>query len=75
MTKDIPYYSFEDDDSPDKKEAYIDDGELKDMLFEFLGDRISEDEIEEILRAASDENLSEDDFDRLLDDFILKNKK
>ena len=31
-----------------------------------------EDEIQNILKAASDENISEEDFDKLVDDFILK---
>ena len=32
-------------------------------------------DIKTILDAASDENLSEEDFDKLIDNFILKNKK
>ena len=55
-------------------EAYIDDGELKEMLLQFLGDDVPESEIQKILEAASDENLTEEEFDKLLDEFILKNK-
>ncbi len=74
----LPYYIFGKDDeshSGDSEgEAYIDDGDLKDLLIELLGDDVPEAEIQEILNAASDENLSEEDFDKLIDEFILKNK-
>jgi Ca2+-binding EF-hand superfamily protein len=59
--------------SPDG-EAYIDDGDLKELLIELLGDDISEEEIQKVLDAASDENLTEEEFDNLIDEFILKNK-
>ena len=75
--EEVPYYVF-DDEKPHKMsengEAYIDDGELRDLLIDLLGDNVSEEEIQKILKAASDENLSEEDFDKLVDDFILKNK-
>lgn len=76
--EDVPYYVYDDDEkshikSPDG-EAYIDDGELKDLLIDLLGDDVPEEEIQKILKAASDENLSEEDFDKLVDDFILNNK-
>ena len=79
MSMQIPYYIFDKNGniefiSPDK-EAYIDDSDLKDLLIDLLGDKVSSDDIEEILKAASDENLSESDFDKLIDDFILKNMK
>jgi Ca2+-binding EF-hand superfamily protein len=41
---------------------------------EMLGDDVPEEEIQKLLKAASDENISEEDFDRLVDDFILKNR-
>ena len=41
----------------------------------FLGDDVSPEEIQKILDAASDEELSEEDFDKLVEEFILKNKK
>ena len=75
---DVPYYVYDDDEkshikSPDG-EAYIDDGDLRELLIEMLGDDVSEEEIQKILKAASDENISEEDFDKLVDDFILNNK-
>lgn len=75
--EDIPYYVFEDDDAhfmSSDGEAYIDDDELRDLLIELLGDDVSDEEIQKILKAASDKNISEDDFDKLVDDFILKNR-
>ncbi len=75
---DVPYYVYDDDEKSHIKspngEAYIDDGELRDLLIDLLGDDVPEDEIQKILKAASDENISEDDFDKLVDDFILNNK-
>ena len=75
----VPYYIFDEEGKLDSKnmtgEAYIDDNDLRDLLIELLGDKISEAEIQEILDAASDENMSEEDFDNLVDEFILKNKK
>jgi len=79
MNKEIPYYTLDEDGKLESftsnGEAYIDDGDLKEMLLDFLGDSISEEEIQKILDAASDEKLSEEDFDKLLDEFILKNQK
>ena len=75
--KEVPYYILDDDGnshSISSKEAYIDDGDLRELLIDFLGDSVSEEEIQKILDAASDKNLSEEDFDRLLDNFILNNK-
>lgn len=79
MEKEITYYIFNEEGvvetvSP-SKEAYIDDDDLKDLLIDFLGDKVSQEDIQKILKAASDENLSEEDFDKLVDEFILKNKK
>lgn len=74
----IPYFIYDEDGNASswnpKKEAYIDDGELKELLLDFLDDDVPEEDIEEILNAASDENLTEEEFDRLLDEFIFKNK-
>lgn len=79
MVKEVPYYTLDDENQAkcvsSNGEAYIDDGDLKDLLIDLLGDEISEDEIQKILDASNDENLSEDDFDKLVDEFILKNKK
>ena len=75
---DIPYYVYDDGEQSHHMDAdgqaYIDDGDLKELLLDLLGDDISEDEIQKILKAASDENLSEEDFDNMIDEFILKNK-
>ena len=75
---DVPYYVYDDDEKSHIKspngEAYIDDGDLRELLIEMLGDDVSEEEIQKILKAASDENISEEDFDKLVDDFILNNK-
>lgn len=78
MSKEIPYYTLDEEGNTDvvasNGEAYIDDGELKEMLLQLLGDDVPESEIQKILEAASDENLTEEEFDKLLDEFILKNK-
>lgn len=75
----VPYYIVDDDGNTSswnqKKEAYIDDGELKEMLLEFLGGDVCEKDLEKILNAASDENISEEEFDNLVDEFILNSKK
>ncbi|MBQ9160667.1 MAG: hypothetical protein IJ122_05015 [Methanobrevibacter sp.] len=79
MVKEIPYYLFDEEGESEavksNGEAYIDDNDLKELLLDFLGDDVSSEEIQKILDAASDKNLSEEDFDRLVDEFILKNKK
>lgn len=78
MTKDIPYYTLDEEGNSDfvssNGEAYIDDGDLRELLLELLGDNVSEEAIQEILKAASDENLTEEEFDKLIDDFILNHK-
>ena len=77
MSQEIPYYSLDEEgnsQSLNYGEAYIDDGDLKELLLELLGDDVSQEEIQKILEAASDENLSEEEFDELLDEFILKNQ-
>ncbi|MDO5859688.1 hypothetical protein [Methanobrevibacter sp.] len=79
MNKEVPYYILDEDGNSQSitsnNEAYIDDEDLRELLIDFLGDSVSEDEIQKILDAASDENLSEEDFDKLIDNFILNNKK
>ncbi len=78
MPQEIPYYTLDEEGNSEfissNGEAYIDDGDLKELLLELLGDKISDEDIQEILEAASDENLSEEEFDKLIDEFILKNK-
>ena len=74
----VPYYVVDEDGESSligqNGEAYIDDDDLKDLLIDLLGDDVPEEEIQKILKAASDENLSEEDFDMLVEEFILKNK-
>ena len=77
MSQEIPYYSLDEEGNSQSLsygEAYIDDGDLKELLLELLGDDVSQEEIQKILEAASDENLTEEEFDELLDEFILKNQ-
>ena len=78
MSKEIPYYILDEEgnsvEMDSKGEAYIDDGDLKELLLEFLGDDVPQEEIQKILDAASDEDLTEEEFDKLLDEFIFKNK-
>ncbi len=78
MGKQIPYYTLDEEGNSNvvtsNGEAYIDDDDLKELLIELLGDKVSDGEIQKILEAASDEDLSEEEFDKLIDEFILKNK-
>ena len=77
--KEVPYYALDGEGNSkcisSNGEAYIDDNDLKELLIDLLGDSVSEDEIQKILDAASDKDLTEEDFDKLVDNFILKNKK
>lgn len=79
MSNEIPYYALDFEGNSKRlssnNQAYIDDEDLRELLVDFLGDSVSESEIQKILDAASDEKLSEEDFDKLIDEFILKNKK
>ncbi|MDO5823968.1 hypothetical protein [Methanobrevibacter sp.] len=76
MNKDIPYYFYDEEGQIiSNKEAYIDDDDLKELLISFLGDDVSPEEIDKILKATNDKSMSEEDFDKLIDEFILKNKK
>ena len=78
MNKEIPYYTLDLEGNSKRlssdNQAYIDDEDMRELLIDFLGDSVSESEIQKILDAASDEKLSEEDFDKLVDDFILNNK-
>ncbi len=79
MKKEIPYYTLDENGNSEfassDGEAYIDDGDLKELLTDLLGDSVSDEEIQEILDAASDKNISDEEFDRMVDDFISKNRK
>lgn len=78
MAKEVPYYTFDEDGNTEcnssNGEAYIDDEDLRELLVDLLGDDVSQDDIQEILDAASNGDMSEEEFDKLVDDFILKNK-
>lgn len=78
MVKEVPYYTLDEDGNSQfvssNKEAYIDDDDLKGLLIELLGDNVSDEDIQQILDAASDKDMSEEEFDKLVDEFILKNK-
>lgn len=79
MSKNVPYYMFDEDGNSDcitsDGQAYIDDNDLKELLIDLLGEDISDNDIQKILEAASDENITEEEFDKLVDDFILLNRK
>lgn len=76
MDKDIPYYVLDENGNVSSStEPYIDDGDLKDLLLSVLGEDIPQEDIQKILDASGDNELSEEDFDKLVDEFILKNKK
>ena len=72
MQNEIPYYILDEEGNVESfssnAEAYIDDNDLKDLLIDFLGDDVSPEEIQKILDAASDEELSEEDFDKLVEE-------
>ena len=78
MAKEVPYYTLDEDGNTEfvssNGEAYIDDGDLRELLHDLLGDDVPEEEIQKILDAASDKDLSEEEFDLLLDEFIMKNR-
>lgn len=76
MDKDIPYYVLDEEGNVSSNtEPYIDDGDLKELLLSILGDEVPQEDIQKILDASSDGELTEDEFDKLVDEFILKNKK
>ena len=76
MDKDIPYYVLDENGHVSSStEPYIDDGDLKDLLLSVLGEDVPQEDIQKILDASGDNELSEEDFDKLVDEFILKNKK
>ncbi|WP_405274272.1 hypothetical protein [Methanobrevibacter sp.] len=73
----VPYYVYDDEkqhDMCEPAEPYIDDEDLREFLMEFVGDKACESDIQELINASSDESISEEDFDKLLDDFISKYK-
>ena len=58
----------------ENEEYYIEDNDLVDLLKEVLGDKITDEDIERILKASEDGDLSEDDFDNLVDEILSRSK-
>ena len=46
----------------ENEEYYIEDNDLVDLLKDVLGDKITDDDIQRILDASDDGELSEEDF-------------
>ncbi|SDA71010.1 hypothetical protein [Methanobrevibacter millerae] len=57
-----------------EEEYYIEDNDLVDLLKDVLGDKISDEDIERILSASEDGEITEDDFDRIVDEILAKSK-
>ena len=78
MVKKVPYYTLDGEGNTEVMtfdgEAYIDDEDLRALLVELLGDNVSDTDIQKVLDAASNGDMSEEEFDRLVDEFILKHK-
>ncbi len=58
----------------DDVEYYIEDDDLVKLLKDVLGDKITDEDIEKILKASGDGDLSENDFDMIVDEILTKNK-
>ena len=58
----------------ENEEYYIEDNDLVELLKEVLGDKITDEDIEKILKASEDGDLSEDDFDNLVDEILSRSK-
>lgn len=56
------------------EEYYIEDEDLADLLKDVLGDKITDEDIERILAASDDGEITEDDFDVLVDEILAKSK-
>lgn len=57
-----------------EEEYYIEDSDLADLLKDVLGDKITDEDIERILVASDDGEITEDDFDILVDEILAKSK-
>ena len=61
MANEVPYYTLDEDGNSELivsgNEAYIDDDDLRELLIELLGDKVSDEEIQEVLDAASDKDM------------------
>ena len=58
----------------DDMEYYIEDNDLVDLLKDVLGDRITDEDIEKILAASGDSEITEEDFDQIVDEILAKSK-
>ena len=58
-----------------EEEYYIEDNDLVDLLKEVLGDKITDEDIERILAASEDGEISEDDFDNLVDEILANSRE
>lgn len=58
----------------DDMEYYIEDNDLVDLLKDVLGDRITDEDIEKILAASEDSEITEEDFDHIVDEILAKSK-
>ena len=56
------------------EEYYIEDNDLAELLKDVLGDRISDEDIEKILSASEDGEITEDDFDNIVDEILAKSR-
>ena len=58
----------------DNEEYYIEDNDLIDLLKDVLGEKITDDDIEKILVASGDDQITEEDFDYIVDEILAKSK-
>lgn len=58
----------------DNEEYYIEDNDLIDLLKDVLGDKITDEDIEKILVASEDGEITEEDFDNIVDEILAKSK-
>ncbi|MBQ9025243.1 MAG: hypothetical protein IJ104_02520 [Methanobrevibacter sp.] len=56
------------------EEYYIEDNDLVDLLKDVLGDKITDADIERILKASEDGEITEEDFDNIVDEILAKSK-
>lgn len=58
----------------ENEEYYIEDNDLVNFLKDVLGDKITDGDIQRILDASDDGELSEEDFDNLVDEILARSK-
>ena len=57
-----------------EEEYYIEDNDLVNLLKDVLGDKISDEDIERILTASDDGEITEQDFDDIVDEILARTK-